>query len=293
MKPTIVVGYDQTRPSELALDEAAAEAMRRGAALAVVHAFNRPTPARAPRGEQAGEDGAYAAARRIADQGAYRARYRHPGLQVHSQVEAGEAPAVLGELSHDAELLVVGHRGHGCSAGVLPCAVALQTAATAACPLLVVRGDRHEHRGTVLAAIDLEDPAEEILAFAFAEARRRRTGVKAISVREDFWPPVYAGGDAADLRGASIEAEENAEVALESLLKPRRAEYPDIHVRRELADGSPGVVLTAATSHSDLIVVGAHRRNGSHAGREHAGLTLHELLSHADCPVVVVPRKDI
>lgn len=293
MNPTVVVGYDQRRHSELALDEAAAEAVRRGASLTVVHAYREPPPPPPSRGEPAGESAAHAAAQRIAEQGAYRARSGHPGLEVHAQAEAGDAPTVLRDLSHNAELLVLGHRGRGCSAGLLPCAVDVQAAstATAGCPILVVRGG-HEPRGTVLAAIDLGQPAEPILTFAFDEASRRRTGVKAISVHEDFWPRVYAGGDAADLRRSSIEAEDNAELALEDLLKPWRAAYPEVHVRRELADGSPGVVLTAATSHSDLVVVGAHRRTSATASQNRLGPTLHQLLLDAECPVAIVPRND-
>ena len=290
MNPIVVVGYDQTQHGRLALDEAAAEAARRGASLTVVHAFDQAPSASLSPGGPAAETAARIAAQRIADQGAHRARARHPGLEVRSRVAVGSTAAVLAELSQDAELLVVGHRGRGCSAGLRPCAVAGRTAAVAACPILLVRGGGHKRRGTVLAAIDLEDPVEGILAFAFDEARRRRTGVKAISAREHFWPRIYAGGGADELRRASIEAEVNAELALENLLKPWRAAYPDVHVRRELADGSPAFVLTAATSHSDLVVVGGHQRDGSHASREHLGPTVRFLLLHADCPVAIVPR---
>jgi nucleotide-binding universal stress UspA family protein len=291
MTPTVVVGYDQTRHSERALDEAAAEAVRRGASLTVVHAFTQVPSASPPGGQPTAEDPARAAAQRIADQGVSRARQRRPGLEVQSHVQAGDAPAVLAGLAQDADLLVVGHRGRGCTAGLLPCAVAVQTVLAATCPVLVVRGGQ-ESRGTVIAGVDLEEPAEGILAVAFDEASRRRTGVKAISVREKFWPRVYAGGAAEDLRMASIEAEENAELALDSLLRPWQAAYPDVHVRRELADGAAGVVLTAASSHSDLVVVGGHRHHGSPSDRRHIGPTVHELLLDADCPVAVVPRKD-
>jgi nucleotide-binding universal stress UspA family protein len=63
-------------------------------------------------------------------------------------------------------------------------------------------------------------------------------------------------------------------------------------VRHELADGSAGTVLTAATSHADLVVAGAHhhRGGGLPVDETHVGPTLNRLLLRAECPVVVVSR---
>jgi nucleotide-binding universal stress UspA family protein len=294
MKPSVVVGYDQAPHSALALDEAADEALRRDAVLTVVHAFAPATSATRPRADPAIQHAERAAALRIAEQGAEHARSRRPGLPVQARAAAGSAASVLAESAPAADLLVIGRHGHDGLAELVLGAVTTRVAARPACPTMVVRGSGREAMGTVLAAVDIEDPADEVLAFAFDEARLRRTGLKALSVREAFWPRVYAGG-AEGLRAASIQAADNAELALEHLLGPWRTKYPDVHVRHEIADGSSGTVLTAATSHADLVVAGAHhhRGGGLPVDGTHVGPTLNHLLVHAECPVVIVPRAPL
>lgn len=291
MNASVVVGYDPAPHSELALAEAAEEAVRRDAALFVVHVFDPASTASPPNAERTAEPVTRNGALRIAEQAAAHVRSEHTDLEVHARASAGPAPAVLTESARDADLLVVGHRGHGCLAGLVRDSVAARLAARPVCPTMVVRSRRSEPHGTVLAAIDLEDPVETVLAFAFDEARRRRTALNAVSVREHFWPPVYAG-DPDKLREAAIQAADNAALALEDLLKPWQAEYPDIHVRHELVDGPPGAILTAAASYADLVIVGAHRHGavGLPAGDAHIGPTINPLLLRAACPVAIIPR---
>lgn len=291
MKTDVVVGYDRSPHSERALAEAADEAARRGAALVVICAFDAFRPAPSPRAGRVVEPATRTAALRIAERGAAIARAGHAKLEVHARVAAGFAPAALIESARGAGLLVVGHRGHGGLADLVRDSVAARVAARPACPTMVVRGRSPEPRGAILAAIDVEDPVEAVLAFAFDEARLRRTGLNAISVRESLWPPVFAG-DPDELREAAIQGLDNAALALEGLLEPWQAEYPDIPVRHELISGSAGTLLTAAASYADLVVVGAHRHGagGLPAGGAHIGPTINPLLLRADCPVVITPR---
>jgi nucleotide-binding universal stress UspA family protein len=279
MNPRVVVGYDQTPPSALAIEEAAAEAEWRSATLVVIHAYDRPL------------SGTGATALRIAEQGAERARLLHPGLEVRALASAGAVPAVLTEFGRDADLLVVGHRGQGRLSQLVLDSVAVRLAVRPTCPTMVVRRRGLEPRGTILAAIDLEDAVDGVLTFAFDEARLRRASLEAISVREAFWPRVYAG-DPGVLRAAAIQAADKAALALEHMLKLWQDVYPDVHVRHELVDGSPGGVLTAAASHADLIVAGAHHHGtgGLPVGDAHIGTTINPLLLRADCPVVITPR---
>jgi nucleotide-binding universal stress UspA family protein len=238
-------------------------------------------------------------AQEVAEQGAERARSGHPDLSVHAVSVTGSVPTMLAGLSAGADLLVVGHRGHGGFAGLRPGSVALRTVTRAGCPAVVVRGAGHGTRGTVVAAVDVGDSADEILEFAFAEAARRKSRLKVIGALEILWPWAYAG-DRGELGAASAQTVKRAGAALEGLLEPWRAKYPEVVVDCELEEGAPAGILTTATTYADLIVVGARRRGVGHHGvghhgdghhGVHLGPIAHTLLMHADCSVAVVPHR--
>jgi nucleotide-binding universal stress UspA family protein len=186
----------------------------------------------------------------------------------------------LRDVPPNADLLVVGHRGRG--SFLRPGSGALHTVAHATCPALVVRGSEHRRRGTVVAAVDVGDHAEELLDFAFTEAASRGARLKAVSAPAPQWPRLYA-------RRASGHAAERAEEALEELLESWPERYPEVVTDHELIEGSPTAFLTGATTYADLIVVGAHRRADGRHGMK-LGPVAKTLLQHADCPVAVVPH---
>lgn len=288
MESGVVVGYDPTPSSEHVIDVAAQEAALRGVDLAVIHVLHHhlissTTDQASVRAESSSQH----TPQEVAEQGAELARTRHPGLSVRALSVTGSAPAALAAASADADLLVVGHR-HGGFAGLRLGSVALRTVARAGCPAVVVRGAADGPRGTVLAAVDDGDTAEEILGFAVAEAARRGARLKVVKAWEMLWPFAHPG-DRGELNRASDEARERAGEALEGLLDRWRAEYPDVAVECELAPGDPAEVLTDATTYGDLIVVGGRRRGEHHRGM-HIGPIATMLLMHADCPVAVVPH---
>jgi nucleotide-binding universal stress UspA family protein len=290
VKPTVVVGYDHTPAGERALAEAGREAAWRGASVTVVHAF-RPIPAAAPLTAMplSFEESIEAEAVEVADAGADLLRSGHPGLTVEAKAVAGTPFEVLTDAARDAELLVVGSRGREGFADLLLGSVATRSVTHAPCLTLVVRASVEEERGTVIAAIDIEDAAEEILAAAFAEAAQRSARLKAISVWDISWAGVYQG-DTEQVRRASQQAMVDAEAALKRLLEPWQAKYPDVRADQEAVDGSPSVILTGATTYADLIVAGAHRHGAGHDGVR-LGPIADTLLQHADCPVLIVPRN--
>jgi len=69
----------------------------------------------------------------------------HPGVRVESTLLEGHPAPVLVEASREADLLVVGSRGHGEFAGMLIGSVSEHCVTNAHCPVLVLRlleGDR-------------------------------------------------------------------------------------------------------------------------------------------------------
>lgn len=81
------------------------------------------------------------------------------------------------------------------------------------------------------------------------------------------------------------ELRNNAEQMLHEAATRVRAAHPDLAVITRLHDGPPSAVLTAASHHAALVVVG-HRGTGGFAGML-AGSVAVQLVSHAACPVIV------
>jgi nucleotide-binding universal stress UspA family protein len=66
-------------------------------------------------------------------------RDSHPGVTVQTSVLEGHPAPVLVKASEDADLLVVGSRGHGEFAGMLLGSVSEHCVSNARCPVLVLR----------------------------------------------------------------------------------------------------------------------------------------------------------
>jgi nucleotide-binding universal stress UspA family protein len=290
MKPTVVVGYDRSPSSERALVEAGREAAWRGAAVEVVHAFHyvsAPSPMFAVPTEL--ELTLKDAAESVGPAGADLLRERHPGMRVESKLITGPAGQSLAEVARDAELLVLGNRGRGGFTGLLLGSVSIRALNSASCPTMIVRGTTREPLHTIILALDIVDPAQELLVLAFEEASRRGARLRVLNACDFDWRPADRMETGDEVDHAEAQAMADLRNAIEELLGPRRTEYPGVRLEAEVIQGTPGAVLTEATKHADLIVTGAHRRGDAHSGMR-LGPVTQTLLHHADCPVVVVPR---
>ncbi|HZT53981.1 MAG TPA: universal stress protein [Gaiellaceae bacterium] len=138
----IVVGVDRSAAAKEALRWAGEEARLRGAALRVVHAWQFPVAA-----VEAGFGGAYYGelletlrrdAEALVEQLCAEAGVPE-GVEVQRvAVEAAPAQALV-DAAAEADLLVVGSRGHGGFAGLLLGSVSQQCAQHAPCPVVIVR----------------------------------------------------------------------------------------------------------------------------------------------------------
>jgi nucleotide-binding universal stress UspA family protein len=140
----VLVGVDDSEGSAIALDYALDEAVRRGWTLRAVLAYEEPSAWITAEGLMPPTDDLYQDARKEADRvvEAGIARRRDRGLEVPTTtVEAapGSAASVLTQLSGEADLLVVGHRGRGAAASRLIGSVGLSAVVHAACTVIVVR----------------------------------------------------------------------------------------------------------------------------------------------------------
>jgi nucleotide-binding universal stress UspA family protein len=137
MSERIVVGVDASEPSKEALRWAIRQAELTGAHLEIVIAGEIPSMAywsALPEGiDFAKESGT--ALRQTIDEvlGA------DPKVSFHADVVEGHPAPILVERSKDADLLVVGSRGHGQFTGMLLGSVSEHCVAHSSCPVVVVR----------------------------------------------------------------------------------------------------------------------------------------------------------
>ncbi|MDT0468797.1 universal stress protein [Streptomyces gibsoniae] len=232
------------------------------------------------------------AARSLAAEAAAAASDRAPGLVVTTEVGREpaadsllrEAAAVVPRAEGARATIVVGSRGAGGFSALLLGSVGLTVAGQASCPVVVVRGtERPSSRVVVVGVRDEEDLGA--VRFAGQTARRRKASLRLLSAWSYFQ---YFGSmvPLADAVRRTVEAEAAASTRM---LGSVREEFPDLKVTEEVARApSPAGELVEASSHADLVVLGAHRP-AHHVGRA-LGRVAHAVLQHAQCPVAVVPR---
>jgi nucleotide-binding universal stress UspA family protein len=139
----IVVGVDASESSARALAWAADEARLRGVTLEAVYVWELPVFVASPFGAmpidtRAAEESAQAEFYALVD-GVDASKLPAP---VERTFAAGSPAAQLLEAAADAELLVVGSRGHGGFAGLLLGSVSQQVSQHSRCPVVIVPAER-------------------------------------------------------------------------------------------------------------------------------------------------------
>jgi nucleotide-binding universal stress UspA family protein len=299
MLPPIVAGVDGSEESLAAAAWAAREAERRGRDLRLLHAW-----AQAPR--RAGTP--TAASRRHQAQGTLnraeeRVRRVCPGIRVHPDLVRGPATAVLLRATEQADLLVLGSRGLSGFTRILVGSVALGSAARSGRPVVLVRAgqetaDDHPPAADggaaprtggrdVVLGVDVATPCDEVIEFAFEEARLRHARLRTVYAWQQ--PPVLGLGPG---EIALVDAPQRAEEwqgVLAAVLQVWREKYPEVDVVETVAAEKPTTALVRAASGARLLVVGRGPVEGPLAVR--TGPVTHAAIHHAGCPVAVVPHE--
>jgi nucleotide-binding universal stress UspA family protein len=138
----IVVGYDGSTGAEQALQWAVAEAALRHAELELVGCWQFPVligpVSMGPIAVQV-TDGLVTATDHLVTAAADRVAQGHDGLKVHAIVIEGHPADALIDAAQDADLLVLGSRGHGGFTSLLIGSVGLHCVAHSPCPVVIVR----------------------------------------------------------------------------------------------------------------------------------------------------------
>ncbi|GAA4150998.1 universal stress protein [Actinomadura keratinilytica] len=297
----VLVGYDGSPAAEVALRWGVEEARLRGLPVTVCHAWHWPYPMRRPdeetleilRGAGAivADEGVRKAHALLTGEGVRRARalagQRGGDVEVRWCLERGWAAAVLLQASRDAELVVLGLRGHGGFEGLTVGSTAVQVASRADRPVVVVGADTaHDRRdgAPIVVGVDGSPASEAALGFAFAEAALRGASLLAVC---SWWDPsALPGPDRAPfVRPDKLRHE--AIVRFDQAVAPWRAEYPKVPVETRFVVEKPRHALLDAADGAALLAVG-DRGIGS-TPQTLLGPVTQAVLQQAPCPVAVVP----
>ena len=269
----IVVGYDGSPGAGQAVRWAAREARARGTALTVCLAWtpdHLELPTEAGLCDLAREHG-----REILTRGLpYAGSELGPG-HVRADLAAGSATWVLCERSRNADMVVVGSRGHSQLPGLRLGSVSSQVAGHASGRVVVIRGPwrpANQPPGPVVVGADGSRAGRAAIAFAFEEAALR--GVPLVAV--------CALTDAAGRLGEGRQVQED----FEAMMADEDKEHPEVSVWHRVLPGTPRSALLAAASDAQLLVVGARGRGGR--DEMSLGSIAHAVLQCAPGPVAVV-----
>ncbi|SEJ80577.1 Nucleotide-binding universal stress protein, UspA family [Arthrobacter sp. yr096] len=277
---TIVVGFDGSEEAKRAVQWAAKYAVVRECSLHVVHCSlwvllsnNRgPVPGVA-------DSGLERAAQKVLEEGLALAQETVPDLEVRTTLLHGTPRDHLARVSLGAEMLVLGSRGLGGFMGLLVGSVSLEMAATAECPVAVIRADDHPEGPVLLAVDDSGSPAALDDACRFAAA----TGADLMIVHVLHEPAGYR------LLREPVEAYPDAEALLDSVLSQARHKAPGVTVAGELLfDASFSKAVVKASQGARITVVGT---KGHGVIKGTIGSTAHAVLHHAHSPVLVSRRR--
>jgi nucleotide-binding universal stress UspA family protein len=290
----IVVGFDGSGSSQVAVAWAADEAARRGVPLDVLYAADY-TGLVGDFGGSSLPESAHHEAGNSAQAGARIARARQPGIEVSPLVFAGAPAAGLVDESAVSSLVVVGARGRGELAALALGSVSTAVAAHARCAVVVVRGGeavRPSPNRPVVVGVDGTPASEDALRLAVEAARAGGATLKIVSawptVREDWLRAYWASVDPhADPDREARRAAEHAAAAAAARVADLA---PDVTAKTYAYAGHPArVIVDVANDDAALVVVGSRGR-GSVAGLL-LGSVGHGVVHAARCPVVLVKHR--
>lgn len=287
----VIVGVDGSPASKVAVDWAARDAARRGAAVRLVHVLTPPAVMAFPEvpmppgylqwQEEQGQtllDKATETVREAAGDA---------GTEVTAEMVTGSPVPTLADLSTEAQMLVVGCRGHGTLARALLGSVSTGLAHHAHCPVAIIHDEDplmpHPSQAPVVVGVDGSPASEPALEVAFEQASFRGVELVAVHAWSDTGVFEFPGADWSTMQ-------EMGEELLSERLSGWQERYPDVLVRRVVVADRPAHQLLEQSESAQLLVVGSHGRGGF------AGMLLGSVstsvVHSARMPVIVVrPRR--
>ena len=291
----ILVGVDGSTEALDAVRWAAHDAALRNVPLTLVHVVNPAAPGSShvptPAGFKQWQEKRAREFVKSAIEVAEESNGDHGLVQIDSKVFYSATVPTLVDLSKEAEMVVVGYRGHG---GVLVRtflgSVSSGLIYQAHCPVAVIHDGEpmvtDVARAPVLLGIDGSPASEAATAIAFEEASRRGVGLVALHA----WTDLRVSDFKDVFPDLNWDAElSHEEETLAERLAGWQERYPDVGIRRSIEIGEPAGPLIEASKLAQLVVVGNHGRS------EFAGMLLGSVgaavVNRARVPVIVARRS--
>ncbi|GGO41827.1 universal stress protein [Streptomyces lasiicapitis] len=280
MERTLCSGVDGSPESLAAARWAAEEAVLRDARLHLIHAGGQ-----GPKGPA----GAIARrrARQILDEAEEQVRSVCPSVRLTDEHAEGPATAALLRAGDDAVMMVLGSRGLSAVTGLFVGSVAQGVVARATRPAVLVRVAERQPDGAVVLGIDVTEPCDEVIEFAFSSALVRRAPLHVVHAWSDPSPASIGPGEIA-LAEQPKQVQE-WEGFVDAVLQPWRLKHPDVAVTETVEKGRSAPMLLDAAAGAGLLVVGRRVRERPRIGPQ-TGPVTHHVIHHATCPVAVVPH---
>jgi nucleotide-binding universal stress UspA family protein len=276
----IVVAVDGSDSALAAIAWAAADAVRRGSQLHIVHVYDGRLP------NATSPDSAYAKdirarAETLVETAILDARLFAPTVEVCGDALVGAVVPTVIRVAQRAELTVLGGHGRGGLVNFLG-SVGRQLATQVDRSVVVVRGRCAGDASPVVVGADGSAAARHAVGVAFEEAAMRRTGVVAVRAYRTTRPPwrVPITPAVEDWDARQREAD-----ALDDDIRPWAEKFPEVAVERIVVDRPIGDALVDFSANAQLVVIGSRRRGGIVGVIR--GSVSRQLMRHAQCPILL------
>jgi nucleotide-binding universal stress UspA family protein len=144
---------------------------------------------------------------------------------------------------------------------------------------------------TIVVGVDGSETAGRALEFAAQEAELCGARLRVVSGWE-IPAAVYGGGFAPALDQEALEGfREHAQTTVRAAIETVRRLHPDLEVEGATPEGQAAAALLAEAHGARMLVVGNRGRGGFSSLL--LGSVSHEVVHHADCPVLVVPHEGV
>lgn len=280
----VIVGYDGTEQSKVAVLWAAKTAERRRALLRIIAVTEWDEPIPVLRNEEMAQQ-ALRRSQTLADEGSRLVREQTATLKLAADGLVGNVAHILVEQSANAQLLVVGRSGARKSGSTLPGSVAYTVANQAKCPVAVVRGSLHEMPAWYypsLVAIDGSESSRLALEVAARWAAESQTPLRIVV----GWKTGFLDYEGSGGSGKVSPAQKRANDLAQNAVVEVKAAYPLLEVDAVVKQGRAADVILEAAADVSLIIMGARGRG--HLASLLMGSVSREVMARADCPIYII-----